>query len=125
MRGILGLMSFGMFALVLLVIVLIIAPFISQGLILPVDLPKAEQSQQASSDGQVLEIAINAQNQIFFEGNLVTEADLGGALDAHLNTTPVQLRVDKAAAFKHIISIVDVLKAKQFERLSIQTEQIP
>ena len=57
-------------------IVLIIAPFISQGLILPVDLP-------------------------------------------------MQLRVDEAAAFKHIISVVDVLKAKQFERLSIQTEQVP
>lgn len=110
--------------LVLLAIVLTTASFISQGLI-PVDLPKAEQSQQASSDEKVLEIAINAQNQIFFEGNLVMAADLGGKLDAHLNTTPVQLRVDKVAAFEHFISVVDVLKAKQFEQLSIQTEQAP
>lgn len=110
--------------LVLLAIVLTTASFISQGLI-PVDLPKAEQSQQASSDEKVLEIAINAQNQIFFEGNPVVAADLSGKLEAYLNTTPVQLRVDKAAAFEYFISVVDVLKAKQFEQLSIQTEQAP
>jgi biopolymer transport protein ExbD len=108
--------------LVLLAIVLTTATFISQGLI-PVDLPKAEQSQQASGDEKVLEIAINAQNQMFLDGNPVTAADLGSKLDAHPNTTPVLLRVDKVAAFEHFISAIDVLKAKQFENLSIQTEQ--
>lgn len=107
--------------LVLLAIVLTTASFISQGLI-PVDLPKAEQSQQANSDAKVLEIAINAQNQIFLDGNPITVAELGGKLEAYPNTTPVQLRVDKVAAFEHFISVVDVLKAKQFAAVSIQTE---
>jgi biopolymer transport protein ExbD len=108
--------------LVLLAIVLTTATFISQGLI-PVDLPKAEQSQQASGDEKVLEIAINAQNQMFLDGNPVTAAELGSKLDAYPNTTQVLLRVDKVAAFEHFISAIDVLKAKQFENLSIQTEQ--
>ncbi len=99
--------------LVLLAIVLTTASFISQGLI-PVDLPKAEQSEQANGDEKVLEIAINAQNQIFLDGTPITVAELGGKLEAHPNTTPVQLRVDKVAAFEHFISVVDVLKAKQF-----------
>ncbi|MFN3785519.1 MAG: TonB system transport protein ExbD [Thiothrix sp.] len=110
--------------LVLLAIVLTTASFISQGLI-PVDLPKVEQSEQASNDTHVLEIAINAQNQIFFEGNPVTAAELGGKLHAHSNTTPVQLRVDKTAAFEHFITVVDVLKAGHFDKLAIQTEQAP
>ena len=110
--------------LVLLAIVLTTASFISQGLI-PVDLPKAQQSEQASGDEKVLEIAINAQNQIFLDGNPVVIAELGNQLAAHPNTTPVMLRVDKVAAFEHFIGVVDVLKSKQFEQLSIQTEQAP
>ena len=107
--------------LVLLAIVLTTASFISQGLI-PVDLPKATQSEQATGDETVLEIAINAQNQIFFDGTPITAVELGSKLEAHPNTTPVHLRVDKVAAFEHFISVVDVLKAKQFAAVSIQTE---
>jgi biopolymer transport protein ExbD len=107
--------------LVLLAIVLTTASFISQGLI-PVDLPKAEQSEAAKGDEKTLEITINAQNQLFLDGTAITAADLGAKLAAHPNTTPVLLRVDKVAAFEHFISVVDVLKAKQFANVSIQTE---
>ncbi len=108
--------------LVLLAIVLTTASFISQGLI-PVDLPKAEHSQTASGDEKTLEIAINAQNQVFVDGKMIDEADIATQLEAHPNTTPVLLRVDKTAAFAHFIAVVDVLKAKHFEQMAIQTEQ--
>jgi biopolymer transport protein ExbD len=111
--------------LVLLAIVLTTASFISQGLI-PVDLPKAEQSEQASPDEHSIEIAINAQNQIFFEGAPITADTLAEKLvphAAHAAVMPVILRVDKAAAFEHFISVIDVLKAGHFDKLSIQTEQ--
>lgn len=112
--------------LVLLAIVLTTASFVSQGLI-PVNLPKAEQSEQANGDEQGLEIAINAQNQIFFEGAPITVETLADKLQPHAAqaaTTPVILRVDKAAAFEHFIAVVDVLKAGHFDKLSIQTEQV-
>ncbi|MEB4590378.1 TonB system transport protein ExbD [Candidatus Thiothrix sp. Deng01] len=111
--------------LVLLAIVLTTASFISQGLI-PVDLPKAEQGEQAGGDEKSLEIAINAQNQIFFDGELVIAEALAGKLAphaAHAADTPILLRVDKAAAFESFIRVVDVLKAGHFDRLAIQTEQ--
>lgn len=111
--------------LVLLAIVLTTASFISQGLI-PVDLPKAEQSEQTKGDEHSLEIAINAQNQIFFDGTPTTADTLAEKLQphaAHAATMPVILRVDKAAAFEHFIAVVDVLKAGHFDKLSIQTEQ--
>ena len=111
--------------LVLLAIVLTTASFISQGLI-AVDLPKAEQSEQAPGNEMAVEIAINAQNQLFFDGNLVTAEQLAERLKphaAHAETMPIILRVDKAAAFEYFIQVVDVLKAGHFDRLSIQTEQ--
>lgn len=112
--------------LVLLAIVLTTASFISQGLI-AVDLPTAEQSQQGKGDEHRLEIAINAQNQMFLDGNPVTADTLAEQLKphtAHAATLPVVLRVDKAAAFEPFIRAVDVLKAGHFERMSIQTEPV-
>lgn len=112
--------------LVLLAIVLITASFISQGLI-AVDLPKSEQSEQAVGNDTVVEIAINARNEIFFDGTPVTVDALVERLRPHAShaaTMPVILRVDKAAAFEHFISVVDVLKAGKFEKISIQTEQV-
>jgi biopolymer transport protein ExbD len=112
--------------LVLLAIVLTTASFISQGLI-PVDLPKAEQSEQANSNDMTLEIAINAHNQLFVDGAPVTEADLPAKLEphaAHAAKMQILLRVDKAAAFEHFIKVVDVLKAGHFDKVSIQTEQV-
>ena len=109
--------------LVLLAIVLTTASFISQGMI-PVDLPKAEQTQAPSdSDEKALEIAINAQNQWFVDGQAIKAEELAAILTNKPNTTPVLLRVDKAAAFEYFIQALDVLKAKQFNNLSIQTEQ--
>ena len=87
------------------------------------DLPKAEHSQTASGDEKTLEIAIDAQNQLFVDGRLTAETELAKQLDEHPNTTPVLLRVDKTAAFAHFIAVVDVLKAKQFAQMAIQTEQ--
>jgi biopolymer transport protein ExbD len=111
--------------LVLLAIVLTTASFISQGLI-PVDLPKSEQSEQANGNEMMVEIAINAQNQMFLDGEPVTAATLPEKLAPHAShaaTMPIILRVDKAAAFEHFIAVVDVLKAGHFDKLSIQTEQ--
>lgn len=112
--------------LVLLAIVLTTASFISQGLI-PVDLPRAEQSEQASSNGVSLEIAINAQNQFFIDGIPVTEADLSTRLEphaVHADKVQILLRVDKAVAFEYFIKVIDLLKAGHFDKVSIQTEPV-
>jgi biopolymer transport protein ExbD len=111
--------------LVLLAIVLTTASFISQGMI-PVDLPKAEQAQAPSdSDEKTLEITINANNALFFDGQAIKPEELASKLEAKTNTTPILLRVDKAAAFEYFIQALDVVKAKQFNNVSIQTEPAP
>lgn len=111
--------------LVLLAIVLTTASFISQGLI-PMDLPQAEQTQTAAnSQIKPVEIAINAQNQVFFEGNNINVPELAAKLAQYPNTTPIILRVDKTAAFDAFIQVIDRLKALHFEQVSIQTESAP
>ncbi len=108
--------------LVLLAIVLTTASFISQGLI-PVDLPQTEQTQAvANSQIKPVEIAINAQNQLFIEGNHINPPELAAKLAQYPTTTPMILRVDKTAAFDAFIQVIDRLKTLHFEQVSIQTE---
>lgn len=108
--------------LVLLAIVLTTASFVSSGLI-EVDLPKAGQLSEAPRNEKPFEIAINADNELFFGGEKIVV----GALDARLGALPkdqfIVLRVDKAAVFEHFIALLDALKSKQFTNLSIQAEQ--
>lgn len=108
--------------LVLLAIVLTTASFVTSGLI-EVNLPKAGQVSEAPRNDKPLHIAINAENELFFADEKIDVA----ALDARLGALPkdqfIVLRVDKAAVFEHFIALLDALKSKQFNNLSIQAEQ--
>lgn len=109
--------------LVLLAIVLTTATFVSQGLI-EVNLPTAEQVSEAPDDEEPLEIAIDAKNQLFLAGEAVDLEQLGSKLDAQVKPeTLIVLRIDKAAVFEHFVKLIDLLKAKEFNNLSIQAQQ--
>lgn len=108
--------------LVLLAIVLTTATFVSQGLI-DVNLPSAEQVSEPSKDIEPIEIAINAENKLYFEGKEVTLEELTKTLETTDTEKLLVLRIDKSAVFEHFINLIDVLKAKEFNNLSIQAQQ--
>jgi biopolymer transport protein ExbD len=111
--------------LVLLAIVLTTATFVSQGLI-EVNLPTAAQVSEPSEDEEPLEIAIDAQNQLFLAGELVTLEQLAEKLGTQIKPeTLIVLRIDKAAVFEHFVKLIDLLKAKELNNLSIQAQQEP
>lgn len=111
--------------LVLLAIVLTTATFVSQGLI-EVNLPTAEQVSEPPEDEEPLEIAIDAQNQLFLAGELVTQEQLAEKLGTQAKPeTLIVLRIDKAAVFEHFVKLIDLLKAKELSNLSIQAQQEP
>jgi biopolymer transport protein ExbD len=105
--------------LVLLAIVLTTATFISQGKI-SLDLPKAEHSETLT-DEQSVEIAIDDQEQLFFNQTAVDASSLGEQLASVTQETPVVLYVDKSVRFDRFVTVIDLLKANKLERLSIVT----
>jgi biopolymer transport protein ExbD len=105
--------------LVLLAIVLTTATFISQGKI-SLDLPKAEHSETLT-DEQSVEIAIDDQEQLFFNQTAVDASSLGEQLASVSQETPVVLYVDKSVRFDRFVTVIDLLKANKLERLSIVT----
>lgn len=108
--------------LVLLAIVLTTATFVSQGLI-EVNLPSAEQVSEAPANQEPLEIAINAQNELFFAGEKLSHVEVETRLTNLSTDTLIVLRVDKAAVFEPFVKLIDLLKKHQFKNLSIQAQQ--
>lgn len=108
--------------LVLLAIVLTTATFVSQGLI-EVNLPSAQQVSEAPADKEPLEIAINAQSELFFAGEKLNHEDLAERLTGLSTDTLIVLRIDKAAVFEPFVKLIDLLKQRQFKNFSIQAQQ--
>jgi len=107
--------------LVLLAVVLTTATFVAQGKI-PVALPSATQAEPLP-DRQSLELTIDAAGQLYLEEQAITISELDEQLvdleaEAHL-----LLRVDETTAFRHFVAVVDLLKARGMENLSIVTKR--
>lgn len=117
-KGGLNIVPFIDIMLVLLAIVLSISTFIASGDI-KVDLPKAKHSD--AIEGKKYEIVILANNEIYFEGEKIT--DIKSAFDGVANEDLILLKADKNAPFDSFIKVLDELKAKEHENFAIKTER--
>lgn len=109
--------------LVLLAIVLTTATFISQGVI-DIDLPEAESAKPITQNSTVktIEIAINANKNLFIDGEAATREQLTSKIENTTKETPILLRVDQEVAFKHFVYVIDLLKKNKLEKLKIITK---
>jgi biopolymer transport protein ExbD len=107
--------------LVLLAIVLTTATFVAQGKI-PVNLPGAEQSEPMPTVATV-EIAIKVDGTVFLDGERTPLESLEERFAGMAADTPVLLRVDGQTAFEHFVGVVDRLKAREMNNLSIVTKR--
>lgn len=112
--------------LVLLAIVLTTATFIVEGR-LSIRLPAAA-TQMAPTATDPLEIAIDAEGQLFWAGEGLGRGsaaltDLEPRLANLSHQTSIVLRVDAQARFEVFIGVIDRLKAKGLERVSILTRR--
>ena len=107
--------------LVLLAVVLTTATFVAQGKI-PVTLPGASQAE-ALQDLRALEITIDASGQVFLAEQPLTLKQLDEQFTDVGVQDRVRLRVDEATPFRYFVAVVDLLKARGLENLSIVTKQ--
>ena len=112
--------------LVLLAIVLTTATFIVEGR-LPIRLPVAD-AQPAPAETPPIEIAIDAEGRLFWAGEGLGAGPTGlASLEPRLAVlgpnTPFVLRVDAQARFEAFVGVIELLKAKGLERVSILTRR--
>ncbi len=105
--------------LVLLTIVLTTSTFIATGGI-PVNLPKASQSEEQTLKVRTIEIDRN--NSIFYGGQTMTLEDLRTAITPLDRTTPFLIRADRDLALQSFVDVLDTVKNTGFRQVSLQTE---
>ncbi|MCK9161989.1 MAG: biopolymer transporter ExbD [Arcobacteraceae bacterium] len=105
--------------LVLLVIILTTASFVSQGII-PVDLPSSSSSDRLEPQKELI-ITINENSEIFFDKELVNKEDFEDRLLLVDKKTDILINCDKNISFEKFVFILDLAKKHSFETLGIIT----
>jgi biopolymer transport protein ExbD len=103
--------------LVLLVIVLTTATFISSGQI-PVNLAKAKEAG-TRKDAPII-ITLTADGALFLNDRTVPEGGLQGALTAEPRDSAVVVRADKVTLLERFVSIVDEVRGLGFQQVSLE-----
>ncbi|MDO9055998.1 MAG: biopolymer transporter ExbD [Sulfuricurvum sp.] len=106
--------------LVLLAIVLTISTFVASGAI-KLDLPKAASAIQTPP--QKIEIAINENGSLFWNGKEMSKEELNIHITALTIDSSVSILGDKKAFFNDFIFILDQLKRQKIEKISIVTKR--
>ncbi|WP_455379515.1 biopolymer transporter ExbD [Petrachloros mirabilis] len=103
--------------LVLLVIVLTTATFISTGQI-PVDLAKAKEVGDRKDVPIV--ITITADSKLYVNDRIVEEGGLSSALSGQSQDSAVVVRADKVTLLERFVSVVDEVRALGFQHVSLE-----
>jgi len=103
--------------LVLLVIVLTTATFISSGQI-PVNLAKAKEVGDRK-DAPIV-ITLTADGALFLNDRAVPEGGLQGALTREPRELSVVVRADKVTLLERFVSVVDEVRGLGFQQVSLE-----
>jgi biopolymer transport protein ExbD len=106
--------------LVLLVIVLTTATFITTGQI-PVDLAKSKEAGDRKDVPVV--ITLTADGHLFLNDTAVPENGLRIVLDPHPRESLVVVRADKITILERFVQVVDEVKGLGFGQVSLEVEK--
>jgi len=107
--------------LVLLVIVLTSASFVSKGAI-PVDLPKAKGKNEVTQ--KMKTIVIDKSGGFYFESKKVSFEKLRqNILSLEPKRDTILIKSDAKSQFQNFVKVIDFLKTKGFEKISIETQK--
>lgn len=107
--------------LVLLIIFLIVAPVIQQGI--KVKLPTASMKKMENADN--VTVTVSEDGRIYFSETRVTEDDLEKRLSYIAKTKPetfIVLRADKDLPFNKVVKVLDIIRNSGLSNTGIATE---
>jgi biopolymer transport protein TolR len=111
--------------LVLLVIFMVTAPILQQGV--DINLPKVKAAALTGEEQQLV-VAVNRAGQIYLNDTLITVPELGPKLQAILKLRPdrqVFLRADQSVRYGEVMRVISTIKGAGVERLGMVTEPPP
>jgi biopolymer transport protein TolR len=109
--------------LVLLIIFMVTAPMLSQGL--EVQLPQAEGKSFELASSEPAKITIGANGAVYVDGASVGSKDLELTLGAMLRTRRIKralLEADQTVPYGRVVQVLDVMNRAGVEQLGMMTE---
>ena len=106
--------------LVLLVIVLLTANFMSRGMV-EVILPKSDASESVVQEA--IQLEINAEGIIFYSQEEISREEIPALLHGLSREQPVLINADKDLRLQPFITLMDDIKNLGFSRISVHTER--
>lgn len=103
--------------LVLLVIVLTTATFISTGQV-PVNLVKAKETS-ARQDAPIV-VTFTAEGDLFLNDRAVEEGGLSSLLQTYQKESQVVVRADRMTLLERFVSLVDEIRGLGFQKVSLE-----
>jgi biopolymer transport protein ExbD len=110
--------------LVLLIIMMIVAPMLQQGVVLT--LPQAVHTSDKPDTQDQTVVFVDAQGKLFVNAKEVHENDLVARLTSAIEDKPektVYLKGDTNAKYADIMKMMDALRAAQIETVGLITER--
>lgn len=111
--------------LVLLVIFMVTAPILQQGV--NINLPKVRAAALTGEEQQLV-VAVNRAGQVYLNDTPTTVSELGPKLQAILKIRPdrqVFLRADQGVRYGEVMRVIATVKGAGVERLGMVTEPPP
>ena len=103
--------------LVLLIVFMVAAPLLDQGI--TVVLPKATTGQRLTGSGLV--ITLTKEHVIYFRTDVVTLRELRQALAALEHSQPILIRADRSAYVSRLVELWDLCRDVGFQEIRIAT----
>ncbi|HIO90308.1 MAG TPA: TonB system transport protein ExbD [Campylobacterales bacterium] len=105
--------------LVLLAIILITSTLVDKKII-PLSLPSSSSQKELKKDDIVITIKKNG--ELYFQKEIITLKKLDEKLLTLSNDSFIAINCDKDSRFENFVDILDMIKAKNFDNLSIITK---
>jgi biopolymer transport protein TolR len=108
--------------LVLLVIFMVTAPILQQGV--SIELPQAKAGALSGEEEQLV-VTVDKKGTIFLNENVIGLADLGAKLEAVTRLRPdkqVFLRADRSVSYGEVVQVMAAVKAAGVQSLGMITE---
>ncbi|ABB40423.1 protein TolR [Oleidesulfovibrio alaskensis G20] len=110
--------------LVLLIIFMVTAPMLTQGL--DVDLPATSTVDVLPTDSENMVLTIRKDGSMFLDEYQVTQDDLPGHLDRLVKSRNKQLflRADKDVAYGVVVQVMGIVKGAGIEKLGVVADRM-
>lgn len=109
--------------LVLLIIFMVTAPMLQQGV--DVDLPQTKAAQEIKTDKERLIVTVSKEKKVYINKTAFTIPDLQTKLTSIVETNPgkeVFLRADKTVAYGFVVEVMAAIKDAGISKLGMVTE---